>query len=93
VPRQSGAYTSTTSSGEAVRAFVPALLPVQPPVVVPGARLDAATAAIHDLDLIAQMAPSMEWLLYGFVRKEAVLSSQIEGERCGARSRGERSFG
>jgi Fic family protein len=79
VPRQSGTYISTTSSGEEVRAFVPAPLPVQPSVVVPGARLDAAMAAIHDLDLVAQMVPSMEWFLYGFVRKEAVLSSQIEG--------------
>ena len=79
MPRQSGTYISATLSGEEVRAFVPSLLPVEPPVAVPGARLDAAMAAIRDLELVGQMVPSLEWFLYGFVRKEAVLSSQIEG--------------
>jgi Fic family protein len=79
VPRQSGTYISVTTSGEEVRAFVPALLPVDPPVILPGARLTAAETAIRNLDLVAQMVPSVDWFLYGFVRKEAVLSSQIEG--------------
>lgn len=77
--RQSGTYVSVTTSGEEVRAFLPAPLPVQPPVVLPGARLAAAENAIHDLNLVAQMVPSLDWFLYGFVKKEAVLSSQIEG--------------
>jgi len=77
--RQAGTYISVTTSGEEVRAFLPAPLPVQPPVVLPGARLDSAEKAIHDLNLVAQMVPSLDWFLYGFVRKEAVLSSQIEG--------------
>jgi Fic family protein len=62
-----------------VRAFVPLPLPVDPPVVVPPARLAAAETAVRNLDLVAQMVPSLDWFLYGFVRKEAVLSSQIEG--------------
>lgn len=62
-----------------MQAFVPAPLPVDPPVEVPAARLAAAETAVRSLDLVAQMVPSLDWFLYGFVRKEAVLSSQIEG--------------
>jgi Fic family protein len=42
-------------------------------------RLRAAEQAMRHLDLASQMVPSPEWFLYGFVRKEAVLTSQIEG--------------
>jgi Fic family protein len=66
-----------------VQAFVPALLPVaHPPIVIEGAlvtRLASAEAAVRHLELAAQMVPSVDWFLYGFVRKEAVLTSQIEG--------------
>lgn len=62
-----------------MRAFVPPPLPVEPPVAIPAARLAAADAAVRNLELVAQMVPSLDWFLYGFVRKEAVLSSQIEG--------------
>jgi Fic family protein len=80
VTRQSGSYISVTTSSEEVRAFVPEPLPpVDPPVAVPAARLAAAETAVHNLELVAQMVPSLDWFLYGFVRKEAVLSSQIEG--------------
>lgn len=39
----------------------------------------AATAAVARLNVAAQTVPSLQWFLYGFVRKEAVVSSQIEG--------------
>jgi len=41
--------------------------------------LEAATASIDRLAIAGEMVPSIEWLVYAFVRKEAVLSSQIEG--------------
>jgi Fic family protein len=53
-----------------------------PPIVLDGVlaqRLAAAERALGNLALASQMVPSLDWFLYGFVRKEAVLSSQIEG--------------
>lgn len=69
--------------GEQVAAFVPhALPPADPPVVVGAAlaeRLRAAEQALVRLELAGEMVPSLDWFLYAFVRKEAVLSSQSEG--------------
>jgi Fic family protein len=83
VTRSTGSYISTSAAGEDARAFVPAPLPVSnPPIALDGIlaqRLAAAEQALRHLDLASQMVPSVEWFLYGFVRKEAVLSSQIEG--------------
>ena len=42
-------------------------------------RLRAGEQALARLELAGEMVPSLEWLIYAFVRKEAVLSSQIEG--------------
>ena len=81
--RSTGQYESTTVSGELVRAFVPNPLPVRdPPILVDSrlsVRLVAAERALSRLDVAAHMVPSVDWFLYAFVRKEAVLSSQIEG--------------
>ena len=81
--RSTGEHVSTTVAGEDVKAFVPHPLPVtDPPIQLEGrvsARLVAAEQALARLDLAAQMVPSMDWFLYAFVRKEAILSSQIEG--------------
>lgn len=83
MPRVTGSYISATAAGETVRAFLPAPLPVvAPSLAITGdlaPRLAAAEQALRHLDLASQMVPSVEWFLYGFVRKEAVLSSQIEG--------------
>ena len=38
-----------------------------------------ATEATERLNLATSMVPSPDWFLYGFVRKEAAISSQIEG--------------
>lgn len=81
--RTTGRFESTRFAGEEVRAFVPAPLPPSdPPLVLGGAlgeRLRAAEQALVRLDLAGEMVPSLDWFLYGFVRKEAVVSSQIEG--------------
>ena len=81
--RTTGRYERTTVGGEAVAAFVPhALPPSDPPVVVDAAlaeRLRAAEQALVRLELAGEMVPSLDWFIYAFVRKEAVLSSQIEG--------------
>ena len=81
--RATGRYARSTVGGEEVAAFVPhALPPVDPPVVVAGAlaeRLRAAEQALVRLELAGEMVPSLDWFIYAFVRKESVLSSQIEG--------------
>lgn len=41
--------------------------------------LAAVNAAVGRLAVAAEMVPSADWFLYGFVRKEAVMTSQIEG--------------
>lgn len=81
--RQTGKYERTSFGGEEVAAFVPDGLPPQnPPLVLDGAlaqRLLHAEQALRRLDLAGEMVPSLDWFIYAFVRKEAVLSSQIEG--------------
>jgi Fic family protein len=81
--RTTGRYDRTTVGGEEVAAFIPlALPPADPPVVVDGVlaeRLRSAEQALVRLELAGEMVPSLDWFIYAFVRKEAVLSSQIEG--------------
>ena len=81
--RTTGRYRITSTMGEQVRAFVPdPLPPADPPLALhgPAEELHAgALAALSRLSLAGTMVPSTDWFLYGFVRKEAVLTSQIEG--------------
>jgi len=78
--RISGRYERSTTSGEEVNAFVPLALPPREPDLVPDTKLtQAAEEALRHLEVAVDMVPSIDWFLYGFVRKEAVLSSQIEG--------------
>lgn len=83
VGRTTGRYERTLVGGEEVAAFVPlALPPADPPLAIEGAlahRLRRAEEALVRLELAGEMVPSLDWFLYAFVRKEAVLSSQIEG--------------
>jgi Fic family protein len=77
-----GRYETASISGETVRAFVPAPLPPDPPLEVTPARrklLEEATLALGRLDSITLLLPDPELFLYSYVRREAVLSSQIEG--------------
>jgi Fic family protein len=77
-----GHYLTVSTQGEPFRAFVPAPLPPQPPLVWSAAlrrRFDDALLAVGRLDALSGLLPNSELLLYSFVRKEAVLSSQIEG--------------
>jgi Fic family protein len=76
-----GRYVETVVAGEAVRAFVPPPLPPIPPIDVLGLlpKLSLADRALGRLDGITVLLPRQELFLYMYVRKEAVLSSQIEG--------------
>ncbi|MCC6748845.1 MAG: Fic family protein [Deltaproteobacteria bacterium] len=81
--RITGRYHRKTAGDEEVAAFIPhALPPADPPLALDlRARelLRAAEHALSRLELAGEMVPSIEWFVYAFVRKEAVLSSQIEG--------------
>lgn len=76
-----GRFTETSVGGETVSAFVPPPLPPSPPVdVLPLlGKLSAAERALGRLDGITMLLPRHDLFLYMYVRKEAVLSSQIEG--------------
>lgn len=77
-----GYYVTISTAGEPFKAFVPAPLPPDPPVVWTPTlrrRFDAALVALGRLDAVTALLPNAALLLYSFVRKEAVLSSQIEG--------------
>jgi len=77
-----GRYEVLSIGGEQVRAFIPAPLPPVPPLVFEGAlqpRLEEAVLAVGRLDGVSALLPDKALFLYAYVRKEAVLSSQIEG--------------
>jgi Fic family protein len=80
--RSTGTFATSTTLGESVRAFVPHPLPPANPAL--------AAASFSELNLQAELAlarlagvtglvPSVDWLLYSAIRKEALLTSQIEG--------------
>lgn len=81
--RITGTYRVISVGGEPVRAFVPAPMPpADPPLVLDGRLSDlhaAALIAVGKLGVAGAMVPNADWFLYGFVRKEAVVSSEIEG--------------
>jgi Fic family protein len=76
-----GRLVETPVGGEIVRAFVPPPLPPRPPIDMLSLleRLSLADRALGRLDGITTLLPRHELFLYMYVRKEAVLSSQIEG--------------
>lgn len=78
----SGAFVVDRSSGESVRAFVPKPLPPDPPVDMGGelgALHDRALLACGRLDGVSALLPDPDLFLYAYIRREALLSSQIEG--------------
>ena len=76
-----GRYEATIMGGETVRAFVPAPLPPTPTLDLAAlqSRLETALLALGRLDGLSSLLPDIRLFLYTYVRKEAVLSSQIEG--------------
>jgi Fic family protein len=76
-----GRFVETAVGGERVKAFVPPPLPPTPPIEITSllTRLSAAERALGRLDGVSILLPNKELFLYMYVRKEAVLSSQIEG--------------
>jgi Fic family protein len=80
--KATGRYVTSMTAGKGVRAFVPHPLPPTPPLDLGGDRqalLERATLALGRLDSIALLLPDPQLFLYAYVRREAVLSSQIEG--------------
>ena len=79
---KTGRYEITSVGGEQVRAFVPAPLPPAPPLALDGPlqqTLESAVLALGRLDGVSTLLADKSLVLYAYVRKEAVLSSQIEG--------------
>jgi Fic family protein len=81
--RVTGHFETTSAHGESVRAFVPFTLPPKDPPLQLDAdlteRLRKAEEALRMLNMAGAMVPDVGWFVYAFVRKEAVVSSQIEG--------------
>ena len=84
--RTVGEYVTQTVAGERYKVYLPAPLPPVPPLALETGllqRMDQANRALGRLDGISQVWPNsghfLNQLLYQYVRKEAVLSSQIEG--------------
>lgn len=80
-PKREGEYIVTAAGGEQVRAYIPPALPPDPPLEIKGlsSLLEEANLALGRLDGIAAILPDTPLFLYMYVRKEALLSSQIEG--------------
>jgi len=81
--RVTGRTLGRTVAGEQIAAFIPYPLPPRdPPLKLDGelaALLLRAQQALARLEVAGEMVPSLDWFIYAFVRKEAVVSSQIEG--------------
>jgi Fic family protein len=80
--RASGFYVVSTTLGESVNAFVPYALPPKNPALVASEFYELnrqAEIALARLAGVSSMVPSVDWLLYSAIRKEALLTSQIEG--------------
>ena len=79
---KTGQYITISTVGEQVKAFIPNALPPCPSLEISGELqdlLDKALLALGRLDSISMLLPDTSLFLYMYIRKEAVLSSQIEG--------------
>jgi Fic family protein len=79
-----GEYVVQKYGDEEVRSFVPLPLPPRPGLEIDPAlreELDQALISLGRLDSVATLLPDIDLFLYTYVRKEAVLSSQIEGTK------------
>ena len=80
-PDRLATYASSSVAGETVRAYVPPPLPPNPPVDLGPfyGQIEAANRALGHLDGVTSILRDSPLFLYMYVRKEALLSSQIEG--------------
>jgi Fic family protein len=78
---RSGAFRSVTTGDETYAVFHPKPLPPDPPLATEALQhlADAANQALGRLDGITVLLPNPDQFLYSYIRKEAVLSAQIEG--------------
>ncbi len=77
-----GHYVDSIAGGVRCQAFLPDPLPPRPPLVLDGKlqqRINHAMLSLGRLDAISTLLPEASLFLYSYVRKEAVMSSQIEG--------------
>lgn len=79
--KDSGYFELTTVGDEEVRAFVPRSLPPSPPLDLSHLQreLERASLALGQLDSESRLLPDPDLFVYAYVRREAQLSSQIEG--------------
>jgi len=80
--RVAGTYALSTTHSESVQAFVPHPLPPAEPPLGPEVYADLnhqAELTLARLSGVSGLVPSVDWLLYSAIRKEALLTSQIEG--------------
>ncbi len=76
-----GAWVAQKAGGESFKAYIPAKLPPKPPLDLTNLYpyLEQATLAIAELNAICKSIPNISLFIYMYIRKEALLSSQIEG--------------
>lgn len=77
-----GRYTTVIAGGVTCEAFIPEPLPPTTPLAIDNklqSRINQAMLALGRLDAISSLLPDAHLFLYSYVRKEAVMSSQIEG--------------
>lgn len=76
-----GRYVTVSTMGDPFKAFVPDNLPrsYSPSSKGVTKKIESAETALAKLNIASELVKSEEWFLYGFVRKEALISSQIEG--------------
>lgn len=80
--RQTGEIVQVGSGEDTFGAFVPAPLPPVPPLELSAADhnlLERANRSLGKLDAMASLLPNTALFIYAYVRKEALVSSQIEG--------------
>lgn len=82
---RAGAFVSNLTGEMAYQSFRPAPLPPNPPIALSGelvAKLVEANKKLAALDGLSARIPNMDLFVSMYVRKEALLSSQIEGTQC-----------
>lgn len=81
INKRIGTYVTQKSSGESYTTYIPATLPPNPPIDLTALYpyLEKATVALAELNSMAKSIPHTSLFIYMYVRKEALLSSQIEG--------------